>query len=414
MFKKTTIQNQALKLLSSSARHVLLFGGSRSGKTFILVYAILVRALKVPGSRHIILRYRANSVRQSVRLDTFNKVVKLAFPKLNFIENRLDGYVILPNKSEIWFGGLDNEERSDRILGKEFATIYFNECSEINYESVNTALTRLAQKTNLVNKAYYDCNPSGKSHWSYKIFIEKIDPITNLPLAKAENYSSMLMNPADNIENLPADYVSETLENLSERQRKRFLQGEWGEEDDLGLWNFKLINSARVAKIPTELRKIIIGVDPAVTNNLNSDLTGIIVAALGEDEHFYILEDASIKATPTVWIKKIIELYHRYNAVKVVCEVNNGGDLIGEFLKSHDPTVNFQQLRAKQSKTARAELIFSLYEQKRVHHVGIFRELEDQMCSYNENISNYSPDRMDALVWALTKLQNRKVPFIIA
>ena len=414
MFKKTTIQQQALKLLSGDARHILLFGGSRSGKTFILVYAILIRALREAGSRHIILRYRANSVRQSVRLDTFSKVVKLAFPRLRFSENRIDGYIMLANRSEIWFGGLDNDDRSDRILGKEFSTIYFNECSEISFDSVNTALTRLAQKTNLVNKAYYDCNPSGKSHWSYKLFIEKIDPITNLPLPKAENYAAMLMNPADNIENLPPDYVSDTLENLNEKQRKRFLQGEWGEEDDLGLWNNKLINSTRVATLPVSLNKIIIGVDPAVTNNLSSDLTGIIVAARGDDNHFYILEDASLKATPTVWINKIIEKYHQYNANKVVCEVNNGGDLIGELLKSTENQINYQPVRANQSKVARAELALSLYEQKRVHHVGFFRELEEQMCSYNESISKYSPDRLDALVWTLTTLNSQKTSFILA
>lgn len=414
MFKKTVIQQQALKLLASPSNHILLFGGSRSGKTFILVYSIIVRALKAPGSRHIILRYRANSVRQSVRLDTFNKVMKLAFPKLRFHENKMDNYIILPNRSEIWFGGLDNDDRSDRILGKEFATIYFNECSEINFDSVNTALTRLAQKTTLVNKAYYDCNPSGKSHWSYKLFIEKIDPVTNIPLPKGENYASMLMNPADNIENLPENYVSNTLENLNEKQRKRFLQGEWCDEDDLGLWNFKLINSARISEINIPLNKVIIGVDPAVTNTLNSDITGIIIAGQGENGEFYVLEDASLKATPNIWIKKIIEKYHQYNAVKVVCEVNNGGDLISELLKTHDNSVNFQAVRANQSKIARAELIFSLYEQHKVHHVGFFRELEDQMCSYNENISNYSPDRLDALVWALTILNTRKKSFILA
>ncbi|MBR7127400.1 MAG: phage terminase large subunit [Lentisphaeria bacterium] len=414
MFKKTLIQQQALKLLAGKSRHILLFGGSRSGKTFILVYSILVRALKAAGSRHIILRYRANSVRQSIRMDTFNKVLKLAFPNLKFYENRLDGCITLPNCSEIWFGGLDNDDRSDRILGKEFATIYFNECSEINFDSVNTALTRLAQKTTLVNKAYYDCNPSGKSHWSYKLFIEKIDPVTNLPLSNKDLYSSMLMNPADNIANLPSDYVTSTLENLNEKQRKRFLLGEWCDEDDLGLWNTKLINDSRLAEVDTSLRKIIIGVDPAVTNNLSSDLTGIIVAALGENGHFYILEDASLKANPTVWVKKIIDKYHQYNAVKVVCEVNNGGDLIGELLKSMDNSINFRQVRADKSKIARAELILSLYEQKKVHHVGFFRELEDQMCSYNEKISKYSPDRLDALVWALTNLNAKQIPLIIA
>ena len=129
-FIPTPDQKQALSLLGGAARQTLLFGGSRSGKTFILIYAVLVRALREPGSRHIILRFRANAVRQSVRLDTFPKVLRLAFPGVRFEENRADGFVRFSNGSEIWFGGLDTEERVDKILGREFATIYFNECSE--------------------------------------------------------------------------------------------------------------------------------------------------------------------------------------------------------------------------------------------------------------------------------------------
>lgn len=414
MFKKTEIQEKALKLLGGEAKHILLFGGSRSGKTFILVYAILVRAIREAGSRHIILRYRANSVRQSVRLDTFSKVVKLAFPKLKFFENSADGYITLANKSEIWFGGLDNEERADRILGKEFATIYFNECSEINFESVNTALTRLAQKTKLVNKVYYDCNPAGKSHWSYKLFIDKLDPITNIKVNNPASYVNMLMNPIENKSNLPENYIEDTLETLSEKQRKRFLSGEWFDDNELGIWNYELLNELRVPQLPVPLKKIVISVDPAVTFSNKSDLTGIVVLGVGENDHFYILEDASIQATPNAWAMRVIQKYHEYNALKIIGEINNGGDLIESLLKSIDSSINFQKVRASQSKSARAEIAFSLYEQKRVHHVGILRELEQEMCSYNEKISNYSPDRMDALVWGLIQLNSRKNRVILA
>ena len=146
-FVKTAAQQRAIRLLSGPSRFVMLYGGSRSGKTFILVYAILVRALRAAGSRHAILRLHANTVRQSIRFDTLPKVVKLAFPGLGLSESKVDQLIRLPNGSELWFGGLDTEERADKILGKEFSTIYFNECSEIGYEAVNTALTRLAQKT---------------------------------------------------------------------------------------------------------------------------------------------------------------------------------------------------------------------------------------------------------------------------
>ena len=140
-FEKTFAQQQALKLLQSSARHILLYGGSRSGKTFILVYALLARALKAPGSRHAILRFHSNGARYAVGFDTLPKVVDLAFPGLKINFNKSDNCFLLPNRSEIWLGGLDADERADKILGREFATLYFNECSEIPYSGIDPAGT---------------------------------------------------------------------------------------------------------------------------------------------------------------------------------------------------------------------------------------------------------------------------------
>ena len=401
-FIPTPDQKQALNLLGGTARQTLLFGGSRSGKTFILIYAGLVRALREPGSRHIILRFRANAVRQSVRLDTFPKVLRLAFPGVRFEENRADGFVRFSNGSEIWFGGLDTEERVDKILGREFATIYFNECSEIAYNTVTTALTRLAQRTNLTNRAYFDCNPSGKSHWSYRLFLEKVDPMTLAPLAAPDQYAAMLMNPAGNAANLPAGYLEETLANLPELQRKRFMLGEFLDDLEGALWNAKLLAGCRADNLPV-MERIVIGVDPAVTSGQNSDTTGIIAAGRGTDGVIYILQDASIRAKPQVWGRRVVDLYHELHADRVVGEVNNGGDLVEELLRSFDDTLPFRAVRASRGKTARAEPVAALYEQQKVRHHGIFPELEEEMCSFLPG-SPFSPDRMDAMVWAVTEL----------
>lgn len=401
-FIPTPDQQRALQLLGSPARQTLLFGGSRSGKTFILIYAILVRALREPGSRHIILRFRANAVRQSVRLDTFPKVLKLAFPGVHFTENRADGFVRFSNGSEIWFGGLDTEERVDKILGREFATIYFNECSEIAYSTITTALTRLAQRTKLVNRAYFDCNPSGKSHWSYRLFLEKTDPLTLAPLAAPEQYSFMLMNPAGNAANLPAGYLEETLANLPELQRKRFLHGEFLDDLEGALWNAAQLAGCRAGKLP-DMERIVIGVDPAVTSGKNADTTGIVAAGRGRDDLIYILRDASLHAKPQIWGRKVVTLYHELQADRVIGEVNNGGDLVEELLRSFDDTIPFRAVRASRGKTARAEPVAALYEQHRVKHYGVFPELEEEMCSFLPE-SPFSPDRMDAMVWAVTEL----------
>ncbi len=401
-FIPTPDQQRALALLGGPARQILLYGGSRSGKTFILVYAVIVRALREPESRHIILRYRANAVRQSVRLDTFPKVLRLAFPGIRFSENRTDGFIRFGNKSEIWFGGLDTDDRVDKILGREFATIYFNECSEIDFHAVTTAMTRLAQRTKLLNRAYFDCNPSGKSHWSYRLFLEGEDPLTGHKLPRPESYAAMLMNPAGNAVNLPAGYLENTLANLPELQRKRFLNGEFLDDCEGALWNAPLLAGCRCTEIP-EMERIVIGVDPAVTGGKASDATGIVAAGRGNDQVFYVLRDASFRGKPAEWGKRVVALYHELHADRIIGEVNNGGDLVESLLRSFDDTIAYKAVRAARGKTARAEPVAALYEQHRIRHFGIFPELEAEMCSFLPE-SPFSPDRMDALVWALTEL----------
>ncbi|MBE6366731.1 MAG: DNA-packaging protein [Lentisphaerae bacterium] len=402
-FEKTPAQQRAIELLQSPARHILLFGGSRSGKTFILIYALLVRALKAPGSRHAILRFHGNGARYAVGFDTLPKVVRLAFPDLRIEYIKSDNFFRLPNASEIWLGGLDADERADRILGREFATIYFNECSEIPYSGITTALTRLAQNTTLRNRAYYDCNPAGKSHWSYKLFVEKIEPENRLPLKHPENYACMLMNPADNQANLPPGYIEETLGSLSRRQQQRFMEGIWLDDINSGLWNYAMIDRNRLSGALPELQRIVIGVDPAVTASSASDQTGIVAAGRDEHNRFYVLADHTMHGTPLQWANAVRDLFYRFNADRVVGEVNQGGDLIAMALHNAAPELPFKAVRALRGKYLRAEPIAALYEANRVHHVGIFPELEDQMCSYQPG-SQKSPDRLDALVWALTEL----------
>lgn len=229
-FKKTLKQYDAIEKLSGKARHVMLYGGSRSGKTFISVYAMIVRACKIK-SRHVILRLNFNHIKTSIWLDTLPKVFSIAFPNLPVEWNKSDYYVTLPNGSEIWIAGLDDEKRVEKILGKEYSTIYFNECSQIPYKSIQVALTRLAEKNDLRKKAYYDENPPSKKHWSYWLFIKKLDPVDNVPI-DPEKYDSMLMNPKDNLENIDEDYITEVLDNLSELQKKRFRDGEFTSDDD--------------------------------------------------------------------------------------------------------------------------------------------------------------------------------------
>lgn len=227
-FKKTEAQKEATKILAGPSRHVALSGGSRSGKSFLLMYALIVRAARVK-SRHCVLRLNFNHVKRSIVLETFPKVMSLCFPDLKFNLNKTDYIVDFPNGSQIFFAGLDSGEKVEKILGSEFSTIWLNEISQIPYDSVQIALTRLAEKNDLPKKVYYDMNPSTKSHWSYSLFVKKLDPVDNVPVLNPEEYSYFQMNPSQNMDNIDGEYLK-MLEAMPEKERKRFLYGEFGDE----------------------------------------------------------------------------------------------------------------------------------------------------------------------------------------
>lgn len=183
------------------------------GKTFLLVRAVIMRAIKAPESRHAILRFRFNHVKQAVILDTFPKVMRLCFPGLKSNLSKTDWYATLENGSEIWFGGLDDKERAEKILGMEFVTIYLNESSQIPQSSRDIVVTRLAQPqveqkitgrppVPLKPRILYDCNPPKKSHWTYKLFVKHVDPSSGKVQSNPEDFASFKINPKDNECNL--------------------------------------------------------------------------------------------------------------------------------------------------------------------------------------------------------------------
>jgi hypothetical protein len=418
-FSLTARQNEANALLGGPQLHTMLSGGSRSGKTFLIIRAIVTRAL-AHKSRHAVLRYRFNHLKGSIIYDTLPKVMALCFPGLSdrCHLDKSDWFYTLPNQSEVWFGGLDDKERTEKILGSEFATLFLNECSQIPWTSRNIALTRLAQKTPLRLRAWYDCNPPNDAHWTKRVFVDKVDPDTKLGLSDPENYATMTLNPAHNLENLPEDYVK-SLEHLPTRLRNRFLFGLYGSTTDGALWTSEMIDSGRVmdGDVP-DLQRIIIAVDPSGCSgpeDKRSDEIGIVVAGLGTDGRAYVMEDLSGRFGPQGWGKIVISAYDRWRADCIVAESNFGGAMVGEVLRAaaseaKHPRLPFKLVHASRGKVVRAEPISALYgdENKlgKISHVGIFPLLEDQMAGFSTSgyTGERSPDRADALVWAMSEL----------
>lgn len=424
-FALTDKQQQAQGILAGAATWLMLFGGGRSGKTFLIVRNIVMRALKGPGSRHLIVRYRFKHLKASVVLDTFPKVMRTCFPDVHYDLSKTDWYAKLPGGAEIWFAGLDDKERMEKILGAEYATIYVNEASQVPWAGVQMLLTRLAQKVLQVIagraplpmklRFLFDCNPPNKAHWTFKVFRQKLDPDTRQPLRDPENYTSFQMNPADNIENLSPEYLA-TLEGLSERMKRRFLRGEFADATPNALFDESTIDQWRLTDgedLPQFVR-VVVSVDPSGASddeqNADNDEIGITVDALGTDGRAYLLEDLTVKGGPSTWGSVAVQAYMRHKADVIVGEANFGGGMVKHVVQTAaakaETRVNFKLVTASRGKIVRAEPFEPLYEQGKVRHVGLFPQLEDEMCAFST--SGYtgprSPNRADAHFWALAEL----------
>lgn len=434
----TPKQEEANRLLGSAARYILLRGGSRSGKTFLLVRAVVTRALMGKDSRHLITRLHNNATRGSVFRQTFPEVMAKCYPGVPHKVQKAEMIAEFPNGSEIWFGGLDDKDRVEKILGQEYATIYANEVSQIPYPTVEILKTRLAQVVpGLRQKFYFDCNPPPRSHWTYKLFKAGIDPSTGDALKRPEQYAELRLNPMDNIDNLDEEYIR-SLEDLPARARTRFLEGEWGADNPYALWQMATLDEYRVplhCKFPDEhsavidarrafiaaqgIERIVIAIDPPVTSGENADECGMMVVGIDDHGEVYVIDDLTTQGlSPEQWARHAVRYYDLYQADRIVAEVNNGGEMVEAVIRQIDENVSYKAVRATRGKATRAEPVSALYEKGRAHHLGTFEMLEQQMCDFTSDFDpksmGYSPDRVDALVWGVTELVGSGLPADLA
>lgn len=192
------------------------------------------------------------------------------------------------------------------------------------------------------------------------------------------------------------------------RLGRQELMGELLDDNPDALWRHTDVDAARVACSP-ELLRIVVAVDPPATGNATSDACGIVVAGLALDGDGYVLGDYTIQGvSPQAWAAEAVAAASRHRADALVVEVNHGGDMVSAVIRQVDPDAIIRQVRASRGKVARAEPVSALYEQGRVHHVGTFSDLETQMMEFGANFNRlragWSPDRVDALVWAITDL----------
>lgn len=187
------------------------------------------------------------------------------------------------------------------------------------------------------------------------------------------------------------------------------LEAELLDEVDGALWTRAMLDECRTMTLP-DMRRIVVAVDPAGGASRTSDETGIIAAGVGTDGRGYVLADASGRYSPDGWARAAAGLYRSLNADRIVAESNFGGQMVEATIRAVDRNLPVRMVHASRGKVVRAEPIVALYEQRRVSHVGTLPGLEDQLCGWDPTISGPSPDRLDALVWALTDLMGGPEP----
>ena len=298
--------------------------------------------------------------------------------------NRSMGEILLTNQSKI---KLYSAEEPDRLRGPNFHGGWFDELAAQNsgaWDQYKFAL-RLGEHPQTV------ITTTPRPTKIIKALLNRDDTI----VVRGSTF--------DNAANLSPSALAELrLRYEGTRLGRQELYGEVIDDVEGALWSRNIIEAGRTETHPALIR-IVVGVDPAVTSGENADFTGIVVAGVSSDGHYYVLEDVTTKASPDGWARIAVDAYHRHNADRIIGETNNGGDMIELLMRQVDPSVSYKKVTATRGKLVRAEPIASLYEQHRAHHVGMFTELEEQMCSYTID-SKDSPDRMDALVWALHDL----------
>lgn len=223
------------------------------------------------------------------------------------------------------------------------------------------------------------------------------DPLTVITKMRTDDNKEHLANSF--LHNVNARYADTRL-------GRQELDGEVISDLENALWQREMLEEIRITQLP-DLKRIVVAIDPPVSATAKNSCCGIVVAGLDAQGSGIVLEDGSIDgASPSKWAARAVELYHRYEADMVVAEGNQGGDMVRSVLQASDATLPIQIVHATRGKWLRAEPVAALYEQNRIKHLGAFKKLEDQMCNFSNTYgsSAISPDRLDALVWALTAL----------
>jgi phage terminase large subunit-like protein len=365
----------------------LVRSGRGFGKTKMAAEWLAERAIKNPNSRWAIIAKTFADARDTCAEGESGVVNILKEYGVLKNYNRSNGEIFLTNGSRL---KLFSSEEPDRLRGPQFWGGWCDEFASFNNFEVwdnyvmgarlgpfpQTLITTTPRPIKILKK-----------------LIEKDTTIT----VSGSTY--------ENAANLAPSFLEEMrLSYEGTRLGRQEIYGEILEDTPGALWTREMIETSRITKADQPpLARIVVAIDPAVTSSENADETGIIVAGVSSDGHYYVIEDLSMRGSPQQWARMAVDAYQRHKANRIVGETNNGGDMIELLLRQVDPSIAYRKVTATRGKLVRAEPVAALSEQFRLHMVGGFEVLEDQMCTFTPD-SDLSPDHLDAMVWAIHEL----------
>jgi phage terminase large subunit-like protein len=299
--------------------------------------------------------------------------------------------------SKILFRGIKTSQGTATANLKSIAgvtTWLLDEAEEQQDEETFDRIDLSIRAKNRPNRVILVMNPIYKSHWIYGRFVKK----------PTENCTYIHTTYLDNLQNLSQSFIDQAQRVKAEnfhRYEHLFL-GKWLDDAEGLLWSKPLIEKIRISAKPI-LERVVIAIDPAISANLDSDETGIMVLGKDGQGKGYVLEDLSGKYSPNEWAKVASQAFKNWDADCIVAEKNQGGDMVESVLRSQTTTARIKLVTATKGKYVRAEPVYSLYEQSKIFHVGQFPILERQMVTFDPD-KGKSPDRVDAMVWGFTEL----------
>lgn len=371
-------------ILEDKRRFRSVVAGRRFGKTYLSAMEMLVHGA---GRTAQTIYYVAPTfaLAKDVQWEPLKAMTR---PLWKAQPNESELYIDLTTGSRIRLRGAD---KPDRLRGPGIDFLVLDEFADIDVRAWNTVLRpALADKQ---GRALFIGTPKGRNHFY---------DIHSKGEANPETWGTYRFTTLDG-GNVTQAEIEQARRDMPERMfRQEYLAT--FEDPPGALWTWEMLDTARVLDRPRPpCGRVVVAIDPAVSSTDASDETGIVVAGIDHHGMGSVIEDASGIYTPDQWAAKAVALYERYRADRIVAEVNNGGDLVERSLRVRAPYIAYTPVRATRGKYLRAEPIAALYEQALIRHYGRFEKLEEQMTTYTPE-STKSPDRLDALVWALTSL----------